>query len=337
MLDAALEKILQVVFAAENRPRFDFANGGLYRYYGWLENPRHAERFVRGLSGLLTPVWEKRRTLRFLDVGCGYGMSAVVLAVYGARSIQGIEAEPGCIKTCHALKNAFPDLPVQFIEGRAETLPFEDRSVDVVLSIEAISHFVEPWQFLTEAWRVLAPGGVLILSDDNNGANLFQRRQLEEIWERFENGPPTQHIHGHRVQQPYIERRRTILSTHFPQANAPELALLSERTSGLWGEALIEAGRGYFSRQEIPDSVYQRGTCPIDPLSGAFMENLLDPRDIGACLHQRGALVDVRPYFGGESRGGSFRLVDTVIRKTLPRGLTLRFAPGFRVYAWKEA
>jgi hypothetical protein len=105
----------------------------------------------------------------------------------------------------------------------------------------------------------------------------------------------------------------------------------------LWGDALIEAGRRYFAHGEIPRQIYHRGVCPVEPSSGVFIENLLDPREIGAHLRQWGAVVDVRPYFGGESHGGTVWLLDALIHKTLPTTLGLRLAAGFRVYARKPA
>ena len=66
------------------------------------------------------------------------------------------------------------------------------------------------------------------------------------------------------------------------------------------------------------------------------MENPLDVRELGAHLQRFGADVDVRPYFGGESRGGVVGMLDTLIRKTVPLSLSLRVAPGFRLYARKR-
>ena len=66
------------------------------------------------------------------------------------------------------------------------------------------------------------------------------------------------------------------------------------------------------------------------------MENLLDPNEMSAKLRQWGATVAAQPYFGGESRGGWVRLLDTVLRNTLPAAWSLRMAAGFRVYAKKS-
>src|SRR5262245_29000178 len=324
MESTKFHEIARFILDAQQRARFDFDSGSLYRFHGQLCDPTEAKRFVSRLSRLLHPVWSRRHELHVLDVGCGFGLTEVALAVQGVRLAQGIEVVPECLKTCWEIQAAFPELPVQYLAGRAAALPLSGQSVDVVVSIEAISHFIDPWQFLAEAWRVLAPGGMLIIADDNNKANPRQRQELEEVWERFENGPPTENIHGHRVRKPYVEQRRELLAMHFPQLSEQELTQLSRHTSGLWGEALLAAGRQYCASQVLPHRVYRRGVCPVEPLSGALMENLLDPTEIGARLQGWGAAVDVRPYFGGESRGGWARMLDSVLRHTLPVARSLR-------------
>ena len=49
-------------------------------------------------------------------------------------------------------------------------LPLADASVDVVIMSEIIEHLVDPDGALDEAWRVLRPGGTLLLSTPNLAA-----------------------------------------------------------------------------------------------------------------------------------------------------------------------
>ena len=49
-------------------------------------------------------------------------------------------------------------------------LPLTDSSVDVVIMSELIEHLVDPDGTLDEAWRVLRPGGTLLLSTPNLAA-----------------------------------------------------------------------------------------------------------------------------------------------------------------------
>ena len=49
-------------------------------------------------------------------------------------------------------------------------LPLADSSVDIVIMSELIEHLVDPDRHLDEAWRVLRPGGTLLLSTPNLAA-----------------------------------------------------------------------------------------------------------------------------------------------------------------------
>jgi ubiquinone/menaquinone biosynthesis C-methylase UbiE len=67
-------------------------------------------------------------------------------------------------------------------QGVAESLPLADESVDAVLIVDAFHHFPDHEGALREAARVLAPGGVLVVSEFDRAT---RRGRLLDVSERL--------------------------------------------------------------------------------------------------------------------------------------------------------
>jgi len=108
------------------------------------------------------------RGKRVLDVGCGEGYGAAELAGV-ARWVVGLDSDRSAL--FHAARRyRVPNL--SWVQATAECLPFRSASVDVVCCFQVLEHLVTPTQFLAEVRRVLAPGGLLILTTPNREAVL---------------------------------------------------------------------------------------------------------------------------------------------------------------------
>lgn len=96
-----------------------------------------------------------------LDAGCGAGDFLQALAGVPGVTAWGLDASPHEVTaaTARGLDVRLADLE--------QGLPCADGSVDVVHAAEVIEHLYSPDDFLDECRRVLAPGGVLVLSTPN--------------------------------------------------------------------------------------------------------------------------------------------------------------------------
>ena len=81
---------------------------------------------------------------RLLDVGCGSGISTI----YFKCEATGIDSSNELIKLARNYKYA------RFLVGRAENLPFPDKTFDIVISITAIHNFTDINKALGEMKRV---------------------------------------------------------------------------------------------------------------------------------------------------------------------------------------
>ncbi|MDC8982670.1 phthiotriol/phenolphthiotriol dimycocerosates methyltransferase [Mycobacterium marinum] len=100
---------------------------------------------------------------RVLEVSCGHGGGASYLTrTLGPASYTALDLNPAGIKFCQQRHN-LPGL--DFVQGDAEDLPFEDESFDVVLNVEASHCYPRFPVFLEEVKRVLRPGGYFAYAD----------------------------------------------------------------------------------------------------------------------------------------------------------------------------
>ena len=115
-----------------------------------------------------------------LDLACGGGLLAPHVAGKGHRHV-GLDLSATALP--HA--RAHGVVPVR---GDVLRLPFADEVADVVVAGEVLEHVREPLELVSEACRVLRPGGVLVI--DTIAATRWGRFLSITVGERVPAGPP---------------------------------------------------------------------------------------------------------------------------------------------------
>ncbi len=101
---------------------------------------------------------------RVLDVGCGRGGTCSYLRRYHEPAhVVGLDLVAASIEFCRI---THPLDGLEFVEGDAQSLPFEDGSFDVVTNIESSHCYPSLARFYAEVRRVLRPGGVFCYTDN---------------------------------------------------------------------------------------------------------------------------------------------------------------------------
>jgi SAM-dependent methyltransferase len=101
-----------------------------------------------------------------LDAACGVGYGTLMMAAAGARTAVGLDIAEDVIEAAN--HSAPPD--VSFVAGDVGSMPFDDDSFDLVTCFETIEHVDEAEVALAEIARVLAPGGLALVSSPNPDA-----------------------------------------------------------------------------------------------------------------------------------------------------------------------
>jgi SAM-dependent methyltransferase len=102
-----------------------------------------------------------------LDLGSGAGVDAFLAArrVGPAGRVIGVDMTPAMLQRARANAALGGYAQVEFREGRLETLPVDDASVDAVTSNCVINLVPDKAAVLRDVARVLRPGGRLVVSD----------------------------------------------------------------------------------------------------------------------------------------------------------------------------
>ncbi|WP_430389463.1 bifunctional 2-polyprenyl-6-hydroxyphenol methylase/3-demethylubiquinol 3-O-methyltransferase UbiG [Blastomonas fulva] len=122
-----------------------------------------------------------------IDVGCGAGLLTEPLARLGA-TVTGLDAAAENVAAA-ADHSAAVGLQIDYRCADIETL--EGEQFDLVTSMEVIEHVTDPAAFVAALGRVLAPGGLMLLSTPNR--TTMSRIMLVEAAERIGQVPRGTH------------------------------------------------------------------------------------------------------------------------------------------------
>lgn len=150
------------------QPYYYFAwHGRTYGlHYGlWTGDVKSRHEAITKENEVLAELAEIKPGDMVLDAGCGVGGSAIWLAENPGALVTGLnivqkqnEIGNALIRKRGLHANAWLE------QGDYENMPFEDETFDVVWSMESIEHATDVDQFLGESFRVLRPGGRMVIA-----------------------------------------------------------------------------------------------------------------------------------------------------------------------------
>jgi len=114
-----------------------------------------------------------------LEIAPGPGYFCIELARLGNYQITGLDISKSFVEI--ARKNAAKaNLEIDFREGNASAMPFENKTFDFTFCQAAFKNFSEPVKAITEMYRVLRPGGKAVIVDLRRDASREEiKREVE--------------------------------------------------------------------------------------------------------------------------------------------------------------
>jgi ArsR family transcriptional regulator len=171
MDDARLEEVRRL-----RKENFD-AHAGPDTNERQLVPGRSWAAWARALGHLLPP-------LRVADLGCGEGYLTIETSRWAGRVIA-VDRSEAVLRRARSLASRRRVRNVIWKRGELERLPIRDASVDVALLSQALHHAQDPARALGEAYRILVPGGRVLVLDLRAHDEDWVRERLGDRWTGF--------------------------------------------------------------------------------------------------------------------------------------------------------
>ncbi len=140
----------------------DFYKQASVDYATHLKNKPYEHYRNTSINHALLSYLPSLRKLKILDAGCGTGefVFPLLREHYGKTlQLHGYDLSPDMLAVA---KKKFPFARLR--SGPAEHLPYADHTFDLIISRETLEHLEHPSQAVREFYRVLKPGGLLVVS-----------------------------------------------------------------------------------------------------------------------------------------------------------------------------
>lgn len=136
----------------------EYYEDGTTGYRGYEESfERHAGAFARIFARRAADLESRVRGRRLLEVGCAHGFLLDFLRSRG-WSVAGVEVSP--LSSSYARDRFGLDVATGTLEALAGTLP---GGYDAILMLDVLEHLHTPFETLSAAAGLLAPGGTLVV------------------------------------------------------------------------------------------------------------------------------------------------------------------------------
>lgn len=113
-----------------------------------------------------------------IELGCGTGYISGWLVRRGAKAVA-IDVSEEQLATARRLAGEH-GAAIEFIHGNAEAVPYPNESFDFAVSEYGAAIWADPYVWVPEAWRLLRPGGELVMLGNHPLVSICQRIDTDD-------------------------------------------------------------------------------------------------------------------------------------------------------------
>ncbi len=164
---------------------YNFSRTDISLHFGlWDENTYTPKQALLNENRFLVQLGKITADDYVIDLGCGCGAVAVWLATQIGCRVVGITLGTEQVETARRLaKREGVDHLTTFIDMDFHEVAYQEAVFDVVIAVESICHSNNKKGVLEECYRVLKPGGRLVIADSyfNKSKNTFTPNEQKMI------------------------------------------------------------------------------------------------------------------------------------------------------------
>lgn len=162
------QRIIQYYKETEHAYKDSWAlDKSLAIHYGyWDDKVKDFPASLLRMNEVMIEAADIKSSDHVLDAGCGVGGSSLFMAAVLGCKVTGISLSPGQVAQArqYAIKKGLEKLVDFSVMDYCHT-QFPDQHFDVVWGCESICYAPDKERFIKEAWRLLKPGGRLVVAD----------------------------------------------------------------------------------------------------------------------------------------------------------------------------
>lgn len=242
---------------------------------------------------------------RILDIGSGFGWDAVAISILARATVVANDIRPLMTsliaERVAAIRKQGAPVAVEVLTGDICTLDLPEASFDAIVCSQTIEHVHDLEEMFRVSYRVLRPGGRMVITNDNNARNRKQFAEIQELWRKrdtdwnFVEELKRQRPVENREIKPYADMRNEIVRTANARLSEGDVSAIVQATAGLMKSEIEQIATTFKSASMLPHPP-ELSWCR-NPVTGEYCERQLDPLAVVESMRSCGFLAGYRHGF----------------------------------------